>query len=348
MSRIVIDAREYSSSTGRYMFRLLDNLQRLPSDHEYIVLLKPYDMELAKNDDPRFTKLECPHKEFTLDEQTGLLRQVNGLRPNLVHFGKDHQPVLYRGRTVTTMHDLTTLRFNNPSKNRLVFKLKQAVYRWVVKRVARKSNAIITPSQFTKDDIVRYAGVNPGKIQVIPLAADVITNQPEAFPGLVGKRFIMYVGRPMPHKNLGRLIEAFQKLQARHPDLNLVLAGKKDKNYANVEADAKRHGIKNLIFTGRVSDGQLRWLYENCAAYVFPSLSEGFGLPGLEAMAHGAPVVSSDATSLPEVYGEAARYFDPRDVNAMADAINQVLTDKNLRDGLIKRGYEQVKRYSWR
>jgi len=105
----------------------------------------------------------------------------------------------------------------------------------------------------------------------------------------------MYVGRPTPHKNLDRLVEAFKLVHETYPDLVLALAGKTDHNYQALEEKVKTGGIPNVVFTGFISDGQLRWLYEHCTAYVFPSLSEGFGLPGLEAMAHGAPVVSSDA-----------------------------------------------------
>jgi glycosyltransferase involved in cell wall biosynthesis len=157
----------------------------------------------------------------------------------------------------------------------------------------------------------------------------------------------MYVGRPLPHKNLERLIEAFVKIKATHPDVVLVLAGKKDPVYRQIESDVARRTIKNVIFTDYVTEGRLRWLYENCSAYVFPSLSEGFGLPGLEAMIHGAPVVSSNATCLPEVYGDAAHYFDPTDIQAMADAINEVLTDKDLRLKLTKSGHDQAAKYSW-
>src|SRR4051794_22089987 len=102
MSRIVIDAREYTSSTGRYMFRLLQYLEKLDSEHTYTILLKPHDMEAYEFSNPRFTKVPCPHKEFTFDEQLGLLRQIRGLKPDLVHFGKDHQPILYSGKVVTT------------------------------------------------------------------------------------------------------------------------------------------------------------------------------------------------------------------------------------------------------
>jgi glycosyltransferase involved in cell wall biosynthesis len=347
MAKIVIDAREYTSTTGRYMFRLLQYLDGLQSEHDFVLLLKPHDMDVYKYSNPRFSKVACPHKEFTLDEQFGLKKQIKNLKPDLVHFGMVQQPVWYRGKTVTTMNDLTTIRFDNPIKNPLIFKFKQQVYKWVNKRVARKATALITYSQFVKDDVVGYAGISDDKISVINLAADKISDQAEPISQLVHKQFVMYLGRPMPHKNLGRLIDAFELLRAQHPDTWLVLAGKKDANYQRIEADVQARGIKNVYFTDFVSEGQLRWLYENCAVYAFPSLSEGFGLPGLEAMLHGAPVVSSNATCLPEIYGDAAHYFDPLDVQSMADAINEVLTDKNLRQKLITAGAAQAKKYSW-
>jgi glycosyltransferase involved in cell wall biosynthesis len=129
--------------------------------------------------------------------------------------------------------------------------------------------------------------------------------------------------------------------------LKLVLAGKSDPNYKRIKQSVSDRDIKNVIFTGFISEGSLRWLYEHCAAYIFPSLSEGFGLPGLEAMVHGAPVVSSRATCLPEVYGDAAHYFNPLDVDDIVKAVNDVLTDEKLRQRLIAAGLVQAKKYSW-
>ncbi len=347
MKRIVIDARELRTSSGRYVERLLHYLQKIDQAHHYQVLLKPQDIDGWLPANPNFTKVACPHKEFTFAEQLGLLRQMSSLKADLVHFTFPQQPIWYRGKTVTTIHDLTTLRFDNPDKNPLVFKLKQRAYKYVVKRAARKSAAVIVPSGFIKDDVAKFAGINLDKITVTYEAADAIEDPPELLPHLEGKQFIMYVGRPTPHKNLERLIEAFGLLKAQHPGLILALGGKMDANYRRIKASVQGQGLKNVVFTDFVSEGQLRWLYENCAAYVFPSLSEGFGLPGLEAMVHGAPVVSSNATSLPEVYEDAARYFDPRDVSAISDAINEVLTDKDLRAQLIKKGRRQADKYSW-
>ncbi|MGH7238307.1 MAG: glycosyltransferase family 4 protein, partial [Candidatus Saccharimonadales bacterium] len=109
----------------------------------------------------------------------------------------------------------------------------------------------------------------------------------------------------------------------------------------------KDRGIKNVLFTDFITDGQLKWMYQNCRAYIFPSLSEGFGLPGLEAMVHGAPVISSNAACLPEVYGNAAHYFDPSSTRDMVTKINEVLDNDGLRQVLIQAGLEQAKKYSW-
>jgi len=242
---------------------------------------------------------------------------------------------------------LTTARFRNPSKNRLVFKLKQLIYRWVIKRVARKSVRVIAISGFTKNDVAGYAGIAKDKIVVTYEAADKISEPVEPVLELDGQQFILYVGRPLPHKNLDRLVEAFLLVKQTHPDLRLALVGKRDILYERLEKKVKKQGIGGIVFTGFVSEGQLRWLYENTAAYVFPSLSEGFGLPGLEAMIHGAPVVSSNATCLPEIYGGAAHYFDPNDIQDIAAKITEVLSDERLREDLIRKGYSQIKKYSW-
>lgn len=345
--KIAIDARELRTSTGRYVERLLHYLQSIDTEHDYVVLLKPNDVAGWQPTNPRFTVVICPFKPFTFGEQLGFLRQVRSLKADLVHFPMVQQPVLYRGKVVTTMNDLTTARFPNPTKHPIVFGVKQRVYRWVNKRVARKSAAVLTYSDFVRRDVIEFTGAQPDKFTVTPLAADPLHDDAEPYEPLVGKRFLMYIGRPMPHKNLGRIIDAFAKLRGTYPDLHLVLAGKKDGNYAIHEKNVIAKGIQNVVFTDYIEDSQVRWLYENCAAYVFPSLSEGFGLPGLEAMLHGAPVVSSNATCLPEVYGDAAHYFDPTSVDDMAAKIDDVLTDETLRNDLIAKGHARVAEFSW-
>lgn len=347
MIKLVIDARQSGETTGRYIDKLIEYLHKLNPPYEITVITKTHREQYIKNIAPRFNVVTTDFKEFTFDEQIALKKQIETLNPDLVHFGMVQQPIRYKGKVVTTMHDLTTLRFLNPAKNTAILKAKQVVYGRVNKAVAKKSLAIFTPSNYVKEDVVSYTHIKPDKITVTYESADKIQDSPEVIAALKDKQYIMYVGKPFPHKNLDRLIEAFNIIKTTSPNLVLALVGKKDINYSNVEKRAKSRGIRNLVFTDFVTEGQLRWLYENCQAYVFPSLSEGFGLPGLEAMIEGAPVVSSNYTCLPEIYGEAAEYFDPMNIEDIASAIKRVIDNETLRKKLIAAGYEQASKYSW-
>ena len=348
MAKIVIDAREFTTSTGRYMFNLVKYLQTVDKTNQYIILLKPSDAKNWQPTAPNFKVVATKYKEFSFGEQLGFAWQLYSLRPNLVHFGMVQQPVLYFGRSVTTMHDLTTTRFKNPTKNKLIFSIKQFVYKKLNKWAVRKNKYIITPTNFVKKDIINYTKINANKIVVTHESADKINYKSKPVKELIAKDYIMYVGRPLPHKNLDNLIRAFAKLKTMPPKLKLVIAGKKDiAHNAYIQLAKQLNVSKDVVFSGFVSEGHLRWLYEHTAGYVFPSLSEGFGLPGLEAMVHGAPVISSNATCLPEVYGQGALYFDPLDVDDMANKIDTVLSSYKIRDNLIKKGYANAKKYSW-
>lgn len=347
MPRIVIDARESGTSTGRYADKLVEYLHKLEPEFNITVLVKPGRVSFMKNTAPSFTVIESDFKEFTFSEQIGFLKQLRRLNADLVHFTMPQQPVLYRGKTVTNIHDLTTARFRNPDKNWLVFTLKQWIYKWLVKRVAHKSKRVIAISKFGKQEVAQYAKISAHKISVTYPAADRIKEPPAPIPELANKKFIMYVGRPLPHKNLKRLMEAYSIIRNLRNNINLVLVGKRDKLYERHARWAKKEHIEGIVFTGFASEGRLRWLYENCAAYVFPSMSEGFGLPGLEAMAHGAPVVSSNATCLPEIYGDAAEYFNPENIRGMVNAISHVLENQDRVRQLRHLGSLQVKKYSW-
>jgi glycosyltransferase involved in cell wall biosynthesis len=346
--KIVIDARELRTTSGRYVERLLHYLQQIDQSHDYIVLLTPKDMPGWQATNPRFVKVLCSSKEFTFSEQIAMYKQIKNINADLVHFPFVQQPILYRGTVVTTMQDLTTTRFRNPTKQWLIFTIKQQVYKAVNRYVARKSKLLITPTKFVQQDVMQFAHIGPGKFTVTYEAADPLPRPAESIQYLQNTKFIMYIGRPLPHKNLWRLVEAFRLLRKKDPSLHLVLAGKKDTAYKRIESRIAAEHIEGVIFTDFVSDASLRWLYEHCRAYIFPSLSEGFGLPGLEAMLHGAPVVSSNATCLPEVYGDAAHYFKPLDVNDIARAITDVLEDERLRKQLIERGHKKAAEYSWK
>src|SRR5690554_760570 len=238
MKKIVIDARELRTTSGRYVERLLHHLQDVDKDqsHRYYVLLSPKDIDGWNPKSKRFIKVPCRYKEFTFfGEQIGLAWQLYRLKPDLVHFAMVQQPVLYLRRKVTTMHDLTTARFRNPAKNRLVFWVKQQVYIWVNRVAARTSHAVITPSEFVKQDVYKFAHTNSRKITVAYEGGDQNDVGAGKVPEVENKQCIMYVGRPLPHKNLRRLIQAYVQLKEKHPGQHLVLAGKKDTLYRRHE-----------------------------------------------------------------------------------------------------------------
>ena len=165
------------------------------------------------------------------------------------------------------------------------------------------------------------------------------------------KPYLLYVGNAYPHKNLERLILAFKKLVDDGLDYQLVLVGGEDYFYRKLKLKIENWKLKikdGIIFAGFMSDDDLDALYRNASLYVFPSLYEGFGLPPLEAMARGVPVVSSNATCLPEILGDAAFYFNPLDIDDMARVIKETLSSDRARKALIQKGFEQIKKYSWR
>lgn len=344
---IVIDARIINSSTGTYVERLLEYLQDIDTSNDYSVLVPSKDLSFWVPRNPRFTLIANDIKNYSFAEQTRLKTVLDDLKPDLVHFCMPQQPILYKGTHVTTVHDLILLNTYNSDKNWAIFRAKQLIGRFVFKEVARSSRHIITPTQYTKQALVKFAGISPDKVSITYESADVFrdTLQPYTHPF---KQYILYVGQQSDYKNIKRLAAAHQQLLKTYPDLGLILVGKKNDSIRANEAYFASKQYKNILFTDFIPDQQRDWLYTNASAYVFPSLMEGFGLPGLEAMGYGAPVVSSNATCLPEVYDEAAHYFDPTSVDDMARAINEVLSDKSLRENLITRGYEQLKKYSWK
>lgn len=346
MSHIAIDARIINSTTGRYVERLLHHLEQIDTINTYSVLVPKKDGDFWKPTNPNFKVLVADFPNYSFSEQLGFKKFLDDLHPDLVHFCMPQQPVLYKGLHVTTVHDLTLLQTYNSDKNWLIFHLKQLVGRFVFKTISRTSKFIITPTNYVKNDLAKFAGISTDKIAVTYEAAELVSTSTTP-ADLPFKKFIMYVGQQSDYKNIKRLGDAHQELLKNHPDLGLVLVGRKNASALKNEAYFKEKGYKNIHFTGFAPDDQLNWLFKNCTAYVFPSLMEGFGLPALEAMAHGAPVVSSNATCLPEVYGDSVIYFDPTDISAIANAITQVLDNPELRDELVQKSKQKVGEYSW-
>lgn len=348
MAHIAIDARIINSSTGRYVERLVTYLQDVDTENEYSILVPEKDKDFWKPRNKNFTVRTVKYDNYSFGEQTGFNRYLKKLNADLVHFCMPQQPINYKGKKVTTFHDFTLLKTYNSDKNWLVFHAKQKVGKYVFRRVAEDSDHIIAISKYTEQELFKFFPETPKEnVSVVYESSDVSTIAPKKYQ-LPFKKYIMYVGQQSDYKNVKRLGDAHQILLAKYPDLGLVLVGKKNASALTNEAYFNDKKYTNIHFTGFVDDAQLSWLYSNAQAYVFPSLMEGFGLPGLEAMGYGTPVVSSNATCLPEVYGQAAHYFNPTDTSDMAEAIDQVLSDDHLRTRLAKAGYKQIKKYSWK
>lgn len=245
------------------------------------------------------------------------------------------------------MHDMTLFKTYNSDKNWLIFHFKQLIGRYVWKRVGKISDRIIAITETTKKEFQELVDVPDEKISVIYEASTATKGAVVEYTDLPQKDFILYVGQQPDYKNIRRLGEAHQKLLASHPDLGLVLVGRLNPDTLANKAYFESNGYKNIHFTGFLPDEQRDWLFQKAKAYIFPSLMEGFGLPPLIAMDYGTPVVSSNASCMPEVLGDAALYFDPLDVDDMAKKIDQVLGDDNFRQQLIIRGRSQVGKYSW-
>ncbi len=344
---IAIDARTINSSTGRYIERLLYYLQKIDKDNQYSVLLRKKDLNFWVPTANNFSVVEADFKNFSFGEQIGLKQLLDRINPDVVHFCMPQQPILYKGKGVTTVHDLTLLRSYASDKNWVIYHLKQAVGKLVFRRIMKTSFYIITDTLYTKKDLIDTYGLDSAKVAAIHLAAEQNVSELTPYPQPF-KNFILYVGQQPDYKNIRRLGDAHQQLLSKYPDLGLILVGRKAKDVRNNETYFTSRNYKNILFTDFIADSQKDWLYTQASAYVFPSLMEGFGLPGLEAMVGGAPVVSSKATCLPEVYGDAAHYFDPNSTDDIARAIDEVLSSDSLRHSLIAAGHEQVKKYSWR
>ena len=348
MARIVIDARRIRHGTGRYAHELLQQYQDMDLKHDFHVIIHDKDQGFWAPKADNFYLHVVPYDHYTFGEQLGFARYLRRLRPDLVHFTMPQQPLLYFGRRVTNVHDLTLVKFKNIDKNPLIYTIEQLIFKRLLKNVIRRSKIVIAISHYVKDEIAKYGKVSADKIEVTHLAAtEEQTKEIAPIHRLDSKKFIFYVGTAFPHKNLRRLTDAHAQLLVKHPDLHLVIAGKKEYFHNQLEQYTAEKGYKHVHHIGYVSEAELAWLYKHAEAYVFPSLNEGFGLPGLEVMQHDTPLVSSNASCLPEIYGDAAHYFDPTSVEDMTRAVDEVLRSHTRQEELVSHGHKQLAKYSW-
>lgn len=357
--KIVIDGRMFGQSgIGRYIRNLVSNLQLIDQDNQYFILLGRKDfnsLSLQNN----FHKVLADFHWYGLSEQFRLLGILDALKPNLTHFPHFNIPLLFKGRYVVTIHDLIHQHFSMEratTHGRVIYKIKQTGYKFIFRNALSKSAKVLTPSQFVKKQLVKEWKVNKEKIVVTPEAVDEgmlaliesISDQDmkEVLEQLnIKVPYIFYVGNAHPHKNVEGLIKAFRKLKEKFTNLSLVLSGSDHYFWQKIK---KEFPHQDIIYTGFISDEQLVVLYRNAEVFIIPSFEEGFGIPMLEAMASGCPVVASGVGSLPEVGKNAAVYFDPHSKEDMAEKISEVLDSKEIRKQLIEKGIKRYKEFSWK
>jgi glycosyltransferase involved in cell wall biosynthesis len=352
--RIAIDARKlHDYGIGTYVRNVLKHLALQDKQNEYVLICRPDDCALAQELGPNFTSVPDASRPYSVSEQFTVPRDLRRNKVDLIHEPHYVLPPFVPCRAVVTIHDCIHLRFPQylPHKGAHAY---ARIFLWTA---THQADRIITVSEASKRDILQYFRIPPEKIEVIyngiderfwtPPSEEDIHRVRERFQ--LTNRFILYAGNIKPHKNLDRLICAFHQLRNEgFDDLKLLIIGDEISKYAALRRAVHRYKLhKHVRFLGFVSDQTLAALYRLAAVFVFPSLYEGFGLPPLEAMASGTPVVTSNVSSLPEVVGDAALLIDPYDPDAIADGIRRVLSDPALRDDLRARGLARAREFSW-
>lgn len=362
--KIAIDARllgPEGSGIGRYLDNLLKEIDLIDHKNEYMVLLRKANFHLFNPTGKNFKKIITNANWYGVKEQIVVPAVLTRERPNLVHFPHFNVPLLWSGNYVLTIHDTTTSEFGSSASSRQllpVFLTKRLGYQLVLNQAIRRAKKIMVPSNFVKDSLIQKFSLKEDKINVAYEAADKIfleNGQKKFSAGLVKEvlakygvkpPFLIYVGNLYPYKNVEIVLETLKNIE---PNLSFVVAGIRNSFTPSLVEKVRKLNLEERVrVAGFVPDEELIILLQNAEALVFPSLSEGFGLPGLEAMACGCPVISSKKTALPEIYGKAAVYFDPHSPSDLKKKISDLLKNKNKKKELIKEGLEKVGSYSWK
>jgi glycosyltransferase involved in cell wall biosynthesis len=352
--RIGIDARKlHDFGIGTYIRNLLRQLARMDRQTEFVLLCRPEDRETLGALGENFRAVVETAGNYTLAEQVKIPWALKREGVTLFHAPHYVLPPLVRCQSVVTIHDCIHLMFPQylPSRVALAYAKKS------IDMAARRATRVMTVSESSKRDILRFVDTEPEKIDVIYNAYDdrFAIDPREEDVVRVSERyqlqseFVLYAGNVKPHKNLERLIEAFYLVRKRGLDhLKLVLIGDEISKYTALRRAVHRYQLHKYVrFLGYLPEETLAVMYRLAGVFVFPSLYEGFGLPPLEAMASGTPVVTSNVSSLPEVAGDAAVLVDPYDPRAIAEGIYQVLTDEKLRRDLRHKGVARAGQFSW-
>jgi glycosyltransferase involved in cell wall biosynthesis len=353
--RIALDVRKINDfGIGTYIRNLIKHLPRVDQETEYFLLCFAQDEELVRSLNQHFTPVRVTSPNYSVREHIGIPATLRRLRVQLFHSPHYVLPMLPPCRSVVTVHDVIHLLFPQYLPSRLA----SHYARYMIRRALEKTELVLTVSDSSKRDLLTFFEVSPDKVVVIPNGIDSSITEGLSVQELarVKERFqifgrtVLFVGNIKPHKNVERLIAAFAKVREdpEYSDLTLIVVGDDISKYPSLRRTVERHRVRGHVrFFGFVPELTLVALYKTADVFAFPSLYEGFGLPPLEAMANGTPVVTSNISSLPEVVGDAALTVDPYNIDQIAKAIGRILSDRALRSRLIADGYERAKQFSW-
>lgn len=340
-----------------YTVRLLRELAELHPDDVEVILYVNRQFRAAHPDlVSRFTTRVAPVSGSSrilrvLAESTWLAIRSRSDRCGIVHHGGGTMPSFRLTPGVVTMHDLQPLA--NPDRFGFV---KGAYIRFFAPRSVRRARTVVCLSEFVASDVVNRVGIGRERIRIIPCGV----NEPEvafdkdrlarllASLGLTKRPFILYPAITYPHKNHETLVAAFAQIVRTRPELRLVFTGGNGSSDATVTAAIDAYGLTNdVVRAGRIPEADLDLLYRAATVMAFPSLYEGFGIPVLEAMSRGCPVVASDVGALPEVIGGAGELVDPLNVAGWASALGDLIDDPVRRTVLVGQGFDRVKHFDW-
>ena len=352
MTHIIIDARLYGpkhTGIGRYTKNLLTHLPLTPKFKDFnisLIIDKSQVKEIKKDLGNNYRLIPVSIKTYSLKEQLYLPFILYRQKPNLVHFTHFNKPIFYMRKSVVTIHDLIKHFYRGKlttTKNSFFYWPKYLAY-LLVSYLSIKTNHIIVPSFYWQQYLINKYKVEKQKIITTHEAVDpnflkqdrLFVNKPQ--------NYIIYTGNLYLHKNFSIILKALKKL----PDLKLKVICSRDVFQKRAQKLAKSYRVSSQVtFLGYLTDEQFKKTYTQALALVHPSFMEGFSLTGLEAMALSCPVISSNSSCLPEIYQNSVLYFDPHKVSQLISLINKLQKSPTLRLSLIKKGYQQVDKYSW-
>lgn len=348
--KIIIDARFYgleNAGLGRYTSKLIENLSKEDSKNTYYLLLREKYFSSLKVPS-NFIKVKAEARHYSFKEQFLIPLLLYKINPDITHFLHFNVPVLYLGKYIVTIHDLLMHRGigkEATTRSAFIYRVKRIFYRFVFDLSVKRAKKIIVPSKFVMDDLIKTYNIGKDRVIVTYEGVSELLGENEVKSRTKG-RYILYVGNAYPHKNLKTLLVAMPKTT----NLKLVLVIPRDVFSGRLTKEIENSQLIDRVeIKYGVSDEELYSLYKNSECFVYPSLSEGFGLQGLEAMSVGTRLIASDIPIFHEIYGEHAVFFDPTKGSDLAEKIHEVEVESaKVRNKKLKEAADFVKKYSWK